>query len=197
MAISAAVIMLTTSLGACEVKPATEAGRQREESRAAVTALLDGGLELDLGERVTRADVGLIDGELSTVLTSKEGGGEPFQVTVHFPDGRVLRTDASDVTVMATGPDGPPMWLSITRRRMSDNDLRAAITDAARRFNIEQIRRDSFYQEWKQAGHLDRATSAFPTDVMAPVQLHVEPVGERPGEANSIHYSVQLPATRR
>lgn len=162
------------------MSPASEARMYREESKRVVADLLDGGLEIDLGERLTRADVGLSDGRNDAILALRDGVGEPFQVKVHFPDGRVLETDASDVVVVATGPDGPPKSLSITRRRMSDNDLRAALAEAARRFNVDTAKMDSFAKDWRQRRASYRTTRVLYTDIETPVQFVIVPVGERP-----------------
>lgn len=167
------VLALTpTLLGGCTV---TAGNSERDSQRAAAEKILGDGLQVDLTHPPTRADLGLADGDTSTVLQRRDRA--PFEVTVRFADGHRLRTTGVAAVVTSPGPEDAPTSLTVRRDGLSLDDLQATLDGAVTDLGADRSRADAVLDQSRSAtsGSADVVRS-LPTAVAEPDRLDVESV---------------------
>ncbi len=167
------VLALTpTLLGGCTV---TAGNTDRDSQRSAAEKILGDGLQVDLTDPPSRGDLGLADGDSSTVLQRRDRA--PFEVTVRFTDGHRLTTTGVAAIVTAPGPGDAPTSLTVRRDGLSLDDLQRTLDGAVTDLGADRSRADAVLDQSRSAtsGSADVVRS-LPTAVAEPDRLDVESV---------------------
>ena len=159
-----------------------------QDQRESAAEVLEGGLDIDLAEPPTRADLAMPDGRRRYVLELAER--ESFDVTVRFTDGHVLRTPASTVDVTSDGTHDPTSMV-VRRTGLSPAELETTLRDAVTSLDADAGRVDAYLAAAPSTTEGDSdLMRSIPTDVGPSETLSIEPIVTALEGRISIDYSI-------
>lgn len=171
-AVLAGLLVAAPTLGACSVSAGNS---DRDTARNAAQRVLSGGLDVDTSQPPSRDDLGMADGQTSTVLQLP--GRMPFDAKVRFSDGHELDATGRVLIVTSKQPDGPPTAITVRRDGLTMADLETTLTSAVADLGADRTRADAVLTQSRRAtsGSSDVIRS-LPTGVAAPDRLEIESV---------------------